>query len=58
MYKHVHETTENVNKDVNLPAMSSVKALLELEELSVAEFDHSLKAGEIARRSFYDLKTK
>lgn len=52
----VHGTTVNAEKDVSPLAMSSVNALLELSELSFAEFGNSMKAGESPRWSCYDLK--
>lgn len=48
LYIPVHGTTGNSKKDVSLPAMPSVNALLKLNEMSFAEFGNSLKAGEIA----------
>ena len=48
LYTLVHGVTGNVENDVSLQAMPSVDALLELDELSLAELGNALKAGEIA----------
>ena len=40
--------TGNVGSDVSLQAMPLVDALLELDELSLAELGNAMKSGEIA----------
>ncbi|KAG3128345.1 hypothetical protein PI126_g21442 [Phytophthora idaei] len=48
LYTLVNGVTGEVNGDISLDCLTDVNALLELDEMSIAEFGEALKAGDLA----------
>ncbi|KAG3064971.1 hypothetical protein PI125_g24082 [Phytophthora idaei] len=48
LYTVVNGVTGEVDGDINLDSLPAVNALLELGEMSIAEFGEALKAGDLA----------
>ncbi|KAG3111130.1 hypothetical protein PI124_g9577 [Phytophthora idaei] len=48
VYIPVNGVTEEVDGDISLDSLPAVNALLELDEMSIAEFGEALMAGDLA----------